>query len=156
MHYSITLSLMSLPRAYLTSVHISTRSRLPPSPRTGSQLKGLLVLPPQCHNHLIDCGGPIADRLHGSSLGKQAITHRCRKIHFLSWCHTIGLIDTGDPELPPQGQNRIIACYTVSLTRGRTIIGVCIQLAMLHGYISQALSLHEDRGLQSLMLTNVN
>jgi hypothetical protein len=94
--------------------------------------------------------------MHGSSLGKQAITHRSRKLHFLSWCHDVGLPDPCTPELPLQGRNWIIACYTVSLIRGNTITGIRIRHATLQGYVSQALSLHIDRGLTSPSLADIN
>jgi hypothetical protein len=137
-------------------VQIIAISRNPSAPRTGPQLAWLLALPPECCPHLIDCGHPIADRLHGSTHCKQAVTDRSRKIHFLSWCHDIGLTDPCTPELPLQGCNWIIACYTVSLIRSRTTTGLQIQHATLLGYIKQAAVLHTDHGLPNLHHVDIN
>ena len=94
--------------------------------------------------------------MHGSSHGKQAITHRSRKLHFLTWCHDVGLPDPCTPALPLQGRNWIITCYTVSLIQGKTIKGIRIRHATLQGYVSQALSLHIDRGLINPILADIN
>ena len=137
-------------------VRISSLSRIHFAPRTGPQLAWLSALPTECRSHLIDYGHPIADRLHGSTHCKQAITDRSRKIHFLSWCHDVGLPDPCTPELPLQGRNWIIACYAVSLLRGRTITGVRIRHATLLGYIKQAVTLHIDRGLPNPQHVDIN
>ena len=71
-------------------------------------------------------------------------------IHFLSWCHDVGLQDPCTPELPLQGRNWIIACYSVALIHGHTITGMRIRHATLLGYIKQAVALHTDRGLPNL------
>jgi len=101
----------------MNSVRTRACSQFSYSPRAGPQLEWLLALPPQCRDHVIDCGHPIAERLHGSSHSKQVITHRTRKVHFLSWCHTVGLHGPCTPELPLKRCNWIIACYAVSLIR---------------------------------------
>ena len=44
----------------------------------------------------------------------------------------------------------------MSLIRGNTITGIRIRHATLQGYVSQALSLHADRGLTSPSLADVN
>ena len=130
--------------------------QFPYSPHTGPQLEWLSALPPQCRNHLIDCGHHIAEPLHGSSHSKQAITHCTRKVHFLSWYHAVGLHDPCTPELPLQGCNWIIACYAVSVIRGHTITGMRIRHSMLQGYVKQALRLHTDRGMINPRLADVN
>ena len=106
-----------------------------------------MVLPPKCCHHLLDYGGTIKDRVHGSTHDKQAITNQSRMIHFLSWCNTIGLEDPCTPAVSIQGQNWTIAFYVVSLIHGETLTGVRIQHATLMGYIKQALALHTGRGL---------
>jgi hypothetical protein len=49
-----------------------------------------------------------------------------------------------------------VACYTVSLIQGKTIKGIRIRHATLQGYVSQALSLHTDRGLTNPNLADIN
>jgi hypothetical protein len=131
-------------------------ARISSAPPTGPQLAWLSVLPPECHPHLINYGSPIVDRLHGSSQCKQAVTDQSRKIHFLSWCHDIGLPDPCTPELPLQGHNWIIACYAVALVHRRTITGVRIRHATLLGCIKQAVALHTDRGLPNPHHVDIN
>jgi hypothetical protein len=87
---------------------------------------------------------------------KQAVTDQSRKIHFLSWCHDIGLPDPCTPELPLQCRNWIIACYAVALICGRTITGVRIRHATLLGYIKQAIALHTDHGLPNPHQVDIN
>ena len=96
------------------------------------------------------------DRMHGSSHCKQAVTDRSRKVHFLSWCTSIGLPDPCTLELPLQGHNWVIACYAVSLIRGHTITGARICHAMLQGYSKQAMSLHIDRGFPNPHQVDIN
>ena len=91
-----------------------------------------------------------------AALGKQAITHHSRKITFLSWCHTIGLLDPCTPELPLQGCDWVLACYAVSLIHSNTITGMCLCHTAIQGYIQQALLLHMDQGLPHPMLADVN
>ncbi len=114
-------------RRHLThTVRSVSHSRIPSPPRTGPQLAWLSALPPKFQPHLIDFGNPIADRMHGSTHCKQAVTDRSRKVHYLSWFNSIGLLDHCTPELPLQGRNWIVACYEVSLIHGNTIMGTRI------------------------------
>ena len=96
-------------------------------------------------------GCSIAGRLHRSHCAKQAITDGSRKNHFLAWCSRIGLPDPCCPSSPLQARNFILACYAVSLIRGKTIRGegFFIRHATLMGYINQATRCHTDRQLPS-------
>ena len=94
--------------------------------------------------------------LHGSTCDKRAITSRSRKIHFLSWCRTIGPEDPCTPVVPIQGHNWIIAYCVVSLKCGKMLTGICIQHTTLLGYIKQALSLHASCGLPHPKLADFN
>jgi hypothetical protein len=94
-------------------------------------------------------GRSIAGRLHQSHRAKQAITDGSRKNHFLAWCSRIGLRDPCCPSSPLKARNFILACYAVSLIRGKTIRGegFFIRHATLMGYINQATRCHTDRQL---------
>ncbi len=130
--------------------------RIPTPLNTGPEPLWLAALPPKCRHHLLDHGGTIANRIRRSTHDEQAITHRSRTIHYLSWCNTIGLDDPCTPTIPIQGQNWIVACYAVALIRGDTLTGVRIRPTTLMGYIRQALALHIDRSLPTPRLADVD
>ncbi len=137
-------------------IQIITNTQIHTPCNTGPKPHWLVVLPPKRHHHLLDYEGTIADRVHGSTHDKQAITSQSRTIHFLSWCISIRLEDPCTPAIPIQGQNWIIACYVVSLICRETLTGTRIQHATLMGYIKQALALHIDRGLPNPRLADID
>jgi hypothetical protein len=89
------------------------------------------------------------------TVSRQLLTDPGRFISYLG-ATDVGLPDPCTLELPLQGRNWVMACYMVWLIHGHTINGVRIRYATLHGYIRQAMSLHNDRGLPNPHGTDIN
>jgi hypothetical protein len=117
------------------------------------QAPSLMALPPKCGLHLLHYSIKTGstDLLAAS---RHLLTEPRR---FASWsAGSIGICDSFTLKSPTVRSNLVLAWYAVSLIWGKTITGVGICHATLMGYVNQAWSPHDNYGLSSPCLADIN
>ncbi len=64
----------------------------------------------------------------------------------MRWLESIGLTYLVLAQAPLQTQNYVLACYTMHLTLGNTILAKCIKSTTVKNYLSAAAKLHTSQG----------
>ena len=96
-------------------------------------------------------GCDIAEEIAESNGSKQDGTQDSRANHFLKWCKRMDV--EGDPLMPQhslQARNYLIACFAVSLAKGKTLQGCgAIKYGTIKKYVEAVIKLHKDRTLDN-------
>ena len=93
-------------------------------------------------------GRNLSQEIARSGASKSEITLKSRQQHFVNWTtQTVGLDDPCHKQGPPQAQNYLLACWSVSLVKGETLRGQLIRKTTIDSYINAVLRLFTQRGI---------
>lgn len=95
--------------------------------------------------NLLDFGRVAVAEARKSSSSKAATTEKSRQDCFLTFCQNMGIEDPTASHIPTSQSNFLLGCFTVSLMRGNTCLGITIQSATISGYLQAAANLYTSR-----------